>query len=243
MIDSELFGHVRGSFTDAVRDHKGVFEQANGGTLLLDEIGDMPLESQVKILRAVQERTIVPVGGEKPVKVDVRIISATHRDLEARQKAGLFREDLRYRLDVIRIALPPLRDRGEDILEIAESLLPEGRALSDGARRALLAHRWPGNVRELRNAIEQALFRAEGSTIRRRDFPAGVASAGGRARLETPLGTLEEIERRHIDRVLEATGGNKKQAAEILGIARETLYQKLRSREEGADGNGRAAPG
>jgi len=233
MIDAELFGHVRGAFTEAVRDHKGVFEQAEGGTLLLDEIGDMPLESQVKILRALQERTIVPVGGEKPIRVDVRIISATHRDLEARQRAGLFREDLRYRLDVIRILLPPLRDRGDDILEIAESLLPEGRSLTDGARRALLGHAWPGNVRELRNAIEQSLFRAQGAAIQRRDLPPAIASAGSRARIETPLGTLEEIERRHIARVLEATGGNKKQAAEILGIARETLYQKLKGYEGG----------
>jgi DNA-binding NtrC family response regulator len=202
----------------------------------------MPLESQVKILRALQERTIVPVGGEKPIRVDVRIISATHRDLEARQRAGLFREDLRYRLDVIRITLPPLRDRGDDILEIAESLLPEGRTLTDGARRALLAHSWPGNVRELRNAIEQSLFRAQGAAIQRRDLPPAIASAGSRARLETPLGTLEEVERRHIDRVLEATGGNKKQAAEILGIARETLYQKLKHREEAGGDTGRGPP-
>ncbi len=232
MIDSALFGHDVGAFTGAVRDHQGVFEQAHKGTLFLDEIGDMPLSTQVKILRVVQDGKVVRVGGEKSISVDVRIISATHRDLEARQATGQFREDLRYRLDVLRFQLPPLRDRGDDVIEIAEALLPKGVEFNDAARRALRNHSWPGNVRELRNAVEQALCSAPSSKIRLCDLPATVAIGGRRPQLVASLPTLAQIERRHTERVLKETGDNKKRTAEILGISRETLYQKLRAWKE-----------
>ncbi|MFQ5655238.1 MAG: sigma 54-interacting transcriptional regulator, partial [Planctomycetota bacterium] len=152
LIESELFGHVKGAFTDATRDHRGKFELADGGTLFLDEIGEMPLGLQVKMLRASQERAVEPIGGEKTIPVDIRIISATHRNLERLREENRFREDLFYRLAVLKLDLPPLRDRGDDIIEIARSLLPEGLEIDEPVRKALLGYSWPGNVRELETA-------------------------------------------------------------------------------------------
>ena len=228
LIENELFGHVKGSYTDAHADTKGKFEQANGGTLFLDEIGDMPLETQVKILRVIQERRVEPIGGQSSVPIDIRIVCATHKDLAAMRKDGSFRDDLFYRLAVLSLELPPLRERGDDILEIAQSFLPEGIELEPSARKGLLGYDWPGNVRELQNVIEQASFNAGDGNIRLQDLPAEVAAEGRRARVEVPLSSLREVEASHIRKVLAAVGGNKKRAAEILGISRETLYQKIK---------------
>ncbi|MEM7168004.1 MAG: sigma 54-interacting transcriptional regulator [Planctomycetota bacterium] len=232
LIESELFGHVKGAFTDASRDHKGKFELASGGTLFLDEIGDMPLETQVKILRAIQEKSIEPVGGERSIAVDLRLISATHRDLQVMRNEKQFREDLYYRLAVLTLALPPLRDRGEDILEIGLSFLngaDEGTFSFDkSAQKAMLAYNWPGNVRELQNAMEQASFNASDTKIRAKDLPSEMSQKGSRPRLQVPLASIPELEAKHIRKVLRSCDGNKKRAAEILGISRETLYQKLK---------------
>ncbi|MGE3165282.1 MAG: sigma 54-interacting transcriptional regulator [Planctomycetota bacterium] len=228
MIESELFGHVKGAFTDASRDHKGKFELATGGTLFLDEIGDMPLETQVKILRAIQEKRVEPVGGERSINVDIRLISATHRDLTEMRQQKLFRDDLFYRIAVLTLDLPPLRDRGEDVLAIAGALLPEGMEIEPAAQKALQAYEWPGNVRELQNVMEQASFNCSGRRIRLQDLPEEVAREGRKARLEVPLATISEVEAKHIRKVLKACDGNKKRSAELLGISRETLYQKLK---------------
>ena len=228
LIESELFGHVKGAFTDASRDHKGKFELAHGGTLFLDEIGEMPPETQVKILRVLQEKTVEPVGGERSIPVDIRLISATHCDLQKMREEKLFRDDLYYRLAVLNLELPPLRERGDDIIEIATALLPAGMKIDKAAQKALSAFAWQGNVRELQNVMEQSSFNAKGDTIRLQDLPAEVAKEGRKARLSIPLTTLAEMEAKHIRRALKSCKGNKTRAAEILGIARETLYQKLK---------------
>lgn len=228
LIESELFGHAKGAFTDAARDHKGKFALADGGTLFLDEIGEMPPETQVKLLRVLQERQVWPVGSEAPVAVDLRLVAATHRDLEQLRDEGQFREDLYYRIAVLTIELPRLADRGDDVLVIARSLLAEEFQFDPAAERALLQYSWPGNVRELQNAVEQASFNARGRRIKLSDLPASVAKEGRRDRVEIPLTTLSEVEERAIRRTLKALGGNKKRTAEMLGISRETLYQKLK---------------
>lgn len=228
LIESELFGHAKGAFTDATRDHRGKFVLASGGTLFLDEIGDMPLDTQVKLLRVLQERQVWPVGSEAPVAVDIRLVAATHRDLEQLKSESSFREDLYYRVAVLTIELPRLADRGDDVLLIARSLLPDGMSFDPAAERALLGYRWPGNVRELQNAVEQASFNARSKKIKLGDLPASIAKEGRRDRVEVPLTTLSEVEARTIRRTLRALGGNKKRTAETLGISRETLYQKLK---------------
>ncbi len=240
LLESLLFGHVRGAFTGAVADRAGSFRDAQGGTLFLDEIGDMDLAMQAKLLRALQERVVTPVGG-RPVPIDVRVVAATHRDLQQSVRDGRFREDLYYRLGVVPVALPPLRERLADIVPLAEHFLalsaeggPAKRLSADAAAR-LLAHPWPGNVRELLNAMKRA------STLVRRP----VISAGDLAFLATPglraaaatdatdwlAGTLpeavERVEREMMRRALLASGGNRAQAAERLGIRRQLLYQKL----------------
>lgn len=242
MLESELFGHTRGAFTDARADHKGMMVQANGGTLFLDEIGEMPPHAQVKLLRALQERKVRPVGADREVPFDARIVAATSRDLEADVKAQRFREDLYYRINVIRIHLPPLRARGEDVLRIAEHFIGQFAehfkkpvsGLSQAAVDALLAYPWPGNVRELRNCIERAVALTQTDALVLEDLPENVRAFRA-ARLEVPSDTplelmpMAEVERHYILRVLQALHGSKSQAALSLGFDRRTLYRKLKS--------------
>jgi DNA-binding NtrC family response regulator len=253
LIESELFGHEKGAFTGAAARRRGKFEQADGGTLFLDEIGDMSATVQAKLLRALEERRIERLGGNESIPVDVRIVSATHRALEQEIEQGNFRADLFYRLRVVTIELAPLRERREDIAELAESFmrqtaerykLPE-RRLAPSALRQLLDYRWPGNVRELRNAIERSLILAEGTEVTARDLPdelKGGASVDTQPRMSDEsagqqLGVpftadfrndRREFERRYIARCLEETGGNVTRAAAILGMHRQSLQHKLR---------------
>ena len=241
LLESELFGHVKGAFTGALRDKRGRFERAHGGTLLLDEIGELSPATQVKLLRVLQERRIEPVGGERTLAVDVRILSATHRDLRARVRAGSFRQDLFYRLAVVPIALPPLRQRRTDIPLLADHFLRRfaaemGRsppALGDAARERLLRHDWPGNVRELANAMQYALVVAHGPHIDTGHLPPEVAGgrdgprAGGRPR-RSP-GRKPKLGREQLLAALERHGGNRSAAARELGVGRSTLYRALRA--------------
>jgi DNA-binding NtrC family response regulator len=246
LVESELFGHEKGAFTGADGRRVGKFEAAAGGTIFLDEIGDMPLETQAKVLRVLQERRLERVGGNQPIALDVRVVAATHRDLEAEVEAGRFREDLYYRLRVVTIELPPLRERRQDLPALAERFLTQvaerlGRpkkTLSAAALRALDAHGWPGNVRELRNVIEQAAVLADAPEIeaddiqvgRRRGPPRGRAEA---AVIDLPFAeakrqTIEEFERAYLVRALEAHEGNISRTAEAIGMVRQSLQQKLR---------------
>jgi DNA-binding NtrC family response regulator len=235
VLESELFGHVRGAFTGAAADKRGVFEQAHQGTLFLDEVGELPPSAQVRLLRALESGEIRPVGSERPRRVDVRVVAATHRDLERAVREGTFRQDLFYRLDVFRVALPPLRERREDIPLLAAHLLRAARgrdggpvALSPGALDALVAWPWPGNVRELRNTLERLAAGASGGVVDVSDLPPEwrqpAPAAGGDA-LFAGLPSLDEMERRYLVHVLAATGGNRSRAAEVLGIDRRTLYR------------------
>jgi DNA-binding NtrC family response regulator len=240
VFESELFGHVRGAFTDAKSDKLGLLAQADKGTLFLDEIGDMPLGLQPKLLRVLEERKVRPVGGGKEVAFDVRLISATNRDLEDAIQQGQFREDLYFRLNVIQISLPPLRARGSDVLLIAQSFVDHfakqaGKAvlgLSPEAAERLSSYAWPGNVRELRNAIERAVALTQHERITVDDLPERIRAYKVSHVLvasQDPeeLVNLAEVEKRYIARVLGAVGGNKSTAAKILGIDRTTLYKKL----------------
>ncbi len=239
ILESELFGYERGAFTGANQRKIGRFEAADGGTLFLDEIGDLPFSMQAKLLRVLQEGTFERLGSNTPVKVDVRVLAATHRDLEAAMREGEFREDLYYRLNVIHITAPPLRRRPEDVPLLAEHFLTRyaaknGREISGvspEALDALAGHSWPGNVRELENVIERAVVLDRDGLIHTDDLPAHIASAQPASEprhILVPLGTpLEEIERMVITETLEMTGGNKKLAAKLLGIAARTIYRKL----------------
>jgi DNA-binding NtrC family response regulator len=235
LLESLLFGHVRGAFTGAVTDRAGSFREAQGGTLFLDEIGDMDLGMQAKLLRALQERVVTPVGG-RPVPIDVRVISATHRDLIQAVRDGRFREDLYYRLGVVPLALPPLRERLADIIPLAEHFLALGqeagaiKRLSADAAARLLAHSWPGNVRELLNAMKRVATFVRRPVIAAADLDfLGAGSSVSAA--DWLAGTLPEavarIEVELIRRALQACAGNRAQAAERLGIRRQLLYQKL----------------
>jgi two-component system response regulator HydG len=240
LLESELFGHTKGAFTDARSARTGLFSQASGGTLLLDEIGDMPLGLQPKLLRALQGKTVRPVGSDVEVPFDARIVAATNHDIAAAVAQGRFRSDLYFRINVIRIDLPPLRSRGADVLMLAQRFALEFAAesgkrvtgLSSGAAERLLAYPWPGNVRELRNSIEASIALTRFDTITVDDLPENVRDCTG-ANLVDALGDapelcpLEEIERRYVVRVLTAVGGNKSVAARILGMDRKTLYRKL----------------
>ena len=243
LLESQLFGHVKGSYTGADRDHDGFCRQAEGGTIFLDEIGETPHTIQVKLLRMLQEREIYPVGSSSPVKVDLRVIAATNRDLEEEIARGNFRTDLYYRLNVIPLNLPALRERVEDIPLLADHFLKRtcpdykgslGSILDENALRALQAYEWPGNVRELENVIERASIMRDGDRITVRDLPAELTGAEGGGDLPAPklavgsLVTLEELEKTHILAVLEASGGARKQTSEILGINASTLYRKLK---------------
>jgi DNA-binding NtrC family response regulator len=252
LIESELFGHVRGAFTGAVSDRTGAFREAERGTLFLDEIGDMDIAMQAKILRALQERTITPVGG-KPVQVDVRVIAATHRDLKQRVGDGTFREDLFYRLHVVPIHLPALRERIADIVPLAEHFLARvsvGKRLSADAAARLIRHTWPGNVRELKNAMERAAVLVRGDVINADDVSfidearavAGEISDWPDEDLPSAIVRLEEM---LIRRALARSAGNRAEAARMLGIHRQLLYTKMKRygldlSEDRTDGVGEA---
>ncbi|HXG92425.1 MAG TPA: sigma-54 dependent transcriptional regulator [Blastocatellia bacterium] len=238
LVESELFGHQKGAFTGAAETKKGLFETAHGGTLFLDEVQALKPELQAKLLRALQERVIRRVGGRENIEVDVRVIAATNQDITEAVRKGEFREDLYYRLNVVRIHLPDLRERREDIpllidhflKRYAESNNQEPRHFSNEAMRLLMGYDWPGNVRELQNAVEHALAISDSSILTIADLPPDISGLAGRSPSYEPLTearSLEEVERRHILRVLEETGGNHVRAAEILGIDRRTLYRKL----------------
>ncbi|HWB80449.1 MAG TPA: sigma-54 dependent transcriptional regulator [Nannocystaceae bacterium] len=240
LIESELFGHVKGAFTDARNARDGLFAQASGGTLFLDEIGEMPLEMQPKLLRALQERTIRPVGGDKEIPFDARLVTATNRDLESEVEAGRFREDLLYRIDVVRVELPPLRMRGRDVLLLAQHFVEHfaaqsGRGVGQidpAAAELLLNYDWPGNVRELENCMERAVALSRLDRVTVDDLPAKVREHKPERVVLTgeesdELPTLEELERRYIAKVLRAMAGNKSQAAKTLGLDRRTLYRRL----------------
>jgi two-component system response regulator HydG len=242
LLESELFGHVKGSFTGAIRDKEGLFKVANGGTFLLDEIGETSPAIQVKLLRVLQEREVIPVGGTHPIKVDVRIVAATNRDLEEEVTLGNFRADLYYRLNVIPVNLPPLRDRADDVPLLVDHFLQryspeyEGGSLSSGLTEEALElmgrYSWPGNVRELENAIERAVILRESELIGVEDLPPKVVAevrGGGGASLGATGITLDELERRYMLQVLEETGWQKKRASEVLGINPSTLYRKIKS--------------
>jgi len=236
LLESNLFGHVKGSFTGAVRDQEGLLAVAGGGSFFLDEVGETLPATQVKLLRALQEREIIPVGGTKPRKIDVRLIAATNADLEKAVSENRFRADLFYRLNVIQIRLPALRERKDDIPELVEHFLTkftvgkEPKTLSKEAREAFMAYDWPGNVRELENGIERAVILDDDGVITPEDLPERVLQ-GGRGRgslvIDTPGMTLDQLEREYILKVLHHTGGQKKRASEILGINPSTLYRKL----------------
>lgn len=234
LVESELFGHRKGAFTGASSDRRGKFQAAEGGTLFLDEIGDMPLAAQAKILRAIEDREIERVGDPEPIHVDVRVLAATHRDLDEAVREGRFRQDLLYRLDTVRLMVPALRDRPDDILllanwlldqKIAEMPLAKGSAFTSDAAEALLAHPWPGNVRELSNVVAQALILKSAPLIRREDLRLPFASPepGPRGRRKT----LVELQSHRIAEVLAEHDGNVTHAAITLGISRKSLYERM----------------
>ncbi|HEX7600176.1 MAG TPA: sigma-54 dependent transcriptional regulator [Polyangiaceae bacterium] len=240
LLESELFGHAKGAFTDAKNKRTGLLLQANGGTLLLDEIGELPLEMQPKLLRALQERKVRPVGADSEVPYDARIITATNRDLEYEVFQKRFREDLFYRINVVKLDLPPLRDRGGDVLKLAQHFLvkfsstagKEVLTLSESAAEKLMNYQWPGNVRELENCMERAVALARFDHVTVEDLPEKIrAYKAGRfvvsADDPSEVVTLDEVERRYILRVLAIVGGNKVQASAMLGLDRRTLYRKL----------------
>ncbi len=240
LLESELFGHQKGAFTGAIKTKLGRFELADGGTLFLDEIGDVPMSMQVKLLRALQEQEFERVGGEQVIKVDVRIISATNKDLDKEVAEGRFREDLYYRLHIIPMTLPPLRDRRDDIPvlvshfieKLAKRINPDIRGIADDALGRLMAYGWPGNVRELENVMEQSLVFAEGSQIGVEALPAMLQGQGDEERLDVPKEMslpeiLEDLERQLILKAFKKAGGVKTETARLLGIKTSALYYKL----------------
>jgi two-component system response regulator HydG len=251
LLESELFGHARGAFTDAKSARQGLFVEASGGTLFLDEIGEMPLEMQVKLLRALQERRVRPVGANTEVSFDARIVTATHRDLEADVQTKRFREDLYYRINVVRIDVPPLRERSSDVLELATHFL---RAASERSAKGqlqlsakiadrLIGYDWPGNVRELENCIERAVALARFDHLTIEDLPEKVRAYRVdhfviAANEVDEILSIDEVEQRYMMRVLKQVNGNKARAAQLLGLDRRTLYRKL----ERYEANNRATP-
>ncbi len=240
LLESELFGHSKGSFTDAKQARQGLFVQATGGTLFLDEIGEMPLEMQAKLLRALQERTVRPVGANAEISFDARILSATHKDLEAQVRDGQFRQDLFYRVNVVGIDLPPLHERGRDILLLAERFLRSasernGRApptMPSTVAERLLHYAWPGNVRELENCMERAVSLARSDALTIDDLPERLRLYRAEffvvaAEEPSEILPLDELERRYIERVVRLLNGNKSRAAQLLGLDRRTLYRRL----------------
>lgn len=249
LLEAELFGHEKGAFTDARRARDGLFVQAQGGTLFLDEIGEMPEEMQVKLLRVLQERKVRPVGAAQEVDIDVRIVAATHRDLEEGIEEGRFREDLYYRLNVVQIDLPPLRARGNDILLLASRFVEEAserlgrqmRGISPEAADKLLVFDWPGNVRQLQNCIERAVTLARFDQVTVEDLPEKIRGYEARAESQgialdpEHIYPLEVMERIYVARVIDVVGGNKSQAARVLGVDRKTLYRKLEAYQQGGN--------
>ncbi len=244
LLESELFGHEKGAFTGAVSQTKGRFELANGGTIFLDEIGEIDESTQIKLLRVLENREITRVGGEKTIPVDVRVIAATNKNLKEQVEKGLFREDFYFRLAVVEIDVPPLRERKEDIELLALSFVKtfsdeNGKnieGISLGARKALFAYPWPGNIRELKNAMEASVVMARGKTIELDDLPQSVRGSQGRKgssiTLELPL-ALDDAEKKIILETISYCNGNKTKASEILGIGRKTLHRKLSEWKEG----------
>jgi two-component system response regulator HydG len=241
LLESELFGHEKGAFTGAERRREGRFLQADRGSLFLDEVSEMSLPMQAKLLRVLQERELTRVGGEETIRVDVRVIAATNKDLTAVVASGGFREDLYYRLNVVGLTVPPLRERREDIPLLARQFLDgfarQNRKTLKGftpqAMSRLVAHGWPGNVRELMNAMERAVVLATGDFLSEADFPTAVGSRAAEPPAEDPLETvgsvpLEAVEKATILKTLEASGGNKSEAARRLGITRRTLHKRLK---------------
>ena len=243
LLESELFGHVKGSFTGAVRDKQGLFAAARGGTFFLDEVGEMPPSLQIKLLRVLQEREVIPVGATETIPVDVRIVAATNRDLEEEVRRGHFRSDLFYRLNVIAVELPSLRDRRDDLVLLIDHFFQElaadggnaSKALSSDALDAVMVYDWPGNVLELQNALEHAVVLSKGSLIEPTALPERITRRRREplvAERSSPNPSLDVIERAYIMWVLQAEGGNKTRAAEVLGIDPSTLYRKLSRYEE-----------
>ncbi len=236
LLESELFGHEKGAFTGAVSQKKGRFELADGGTIFLDEIGEIDQNTQIKILRVLQERSFERVGGEETLHVDVRIVAATNRDLEEEIRKGSFREDLYYRLNVVHIHVPPLRERKEDIPLLVASFIKtfneeDGRSIegfTPAARKALMAYSWPGNIRELRNTVESCVVMARGRIIDVDELPPHIVDSGLDETVSVRIGTrLEDAERMIILSTIDHCKGNKTRAAEVLGIGRKTLHRKL----------------
>ncbi len=240
LIESELFGHAKGAFTDAKASRSGLFVQASGGTLFLDEIGELPIDMQPKLLRALQERKVRPVGANQEIPFDSRIVAATNRNLEDEVYEKRFREDLYYRINVVKIDVPPLRERGGDVLHLAQYFLKQFASrndksaleLSTTAAEKLMAYNWPGNVRELENCMEHAVALARFDQITVEDLPEKVRAYRAErfvvaANDPTEIVTMDELERRYILRVLSLVGGNKSRAAQVLGFDRRTLYRKL----------------
>ena len=236
LLESNLFGHVKGSFTGAVRDSAGLFQVAEGGTFFLDEIGDMPHATQVKLLRALQEREIIPVGGTSAVKIDCRLVAATNAELEKEVAEGRFRADLYYRLNVIPIRLPSLRQRREDIPLLVDHFLKRHvsngveKTISKEALETLMKYDWPGNVRELENVMERVLILDDSGCVETEDLPDNIRfghQQRGSLVIDSPTMTLEELEKEYIMKVLQHTAGQKKRASELLGINASTLYRKL----------------
>jgi two-component system response regulator HydG len=238
LLESELFGHEKGSFTGASARREGRFKAADGGTIFLDEVGELAQGTQAKLLRVLQEGEYSPVGSDKTFRSDARVLAATNRDLGQAVKDGEFREDLFYRLNVVNLEMPPLRQRGEDVIALAEEFLRrfneknrrDIKGFSPGARRSMLAYAWPGNVRELLNAVERAVIMAQGHLVEPADLPLAIQGSGkGEEDYSLRAGlTVREAERMLIERTLEATGGNRTRAAEMLGITRKTLQNKIK---------------
>ncbi len=248
MLESELFGHVKGAFTGADRDRIGRFQYANGGTLFLDEIGDMPTAIQVKLLRVLESGEIVRVGTNEPIKVNVRLISATHRDLADAITTGDFRQDLYHRLKVVSVKLPPLRERRDDIPLLIEHFLKEFSAshakpisgMTPAVRKVLMAYSWPGNVRELRNTIESMIVIDADGRLDVDDLTEDLQAITISGRGDGPVGvdalvgkSLEEIEKHYIVETLKRTSGNREEAAKLLGIGERTLYRKIKEYQLG----------
>jgi DNA-binding NtrC family response regulator len=242
LMESEFFGHARGAFTGASGDRVGLLAQASGGTVFLDEIGDMPLELQAKLLRALQQRTVRPLGQREEVRFDARVMAASSRDLEKEVAEGRFRQDLYFRLNVMRVAVPPLRERGGDILLLAQNFIERCRkpsrpivGMTPAVARALLAYSWPGNVRELEHCILAAVAIARYDHITVAELPIEIGGSTAPLKNEIDdLVPLHELERLHILETLRSVGGNKALASRFLGLDRKTLYRKLRSYAEAA---------
>ncbi len=242
LLESELFGYEKGAFTGAENQHKGRFELANGGTIFLDEIGEINQATQIKLLRVLQEKSFERVGGEETIEVDIRIIAATNRKLEDEVAQGKFREDLYYRLNVVRIEIPPLRERKDDIPLLMHSFLREFNieneknitGFDNRSKSAMIKYNWPGNIRELKNCVESAVVMCNGDEIKIEDLPNSIRLKGEEKTISIPVGTtMDEAEKIIIQETLAANGGNKTKTADVLGIGRKTLHRKIEEWESG----------